>query len=57
MHIDIDIECLEGNHNCLEYANYENKHGGFNCKCFNGYDGDGVICESKKNIQNKTENV
>ena len=31
MHTDID-ECLEGTHNCSQYADCENMHGGFNCK-------------------------
>ena len=43
---DID-ECLEGNHNCSEYADCENKHGGFNCKCYTGYEGDGMTCKRK----------
>ena len=46
VHADID-ECLDGNHNCSEYADCENTHGGFNCKCYTGYEGDGVICQSK----------
>ena len=46
-HVCADIdECLEGNHNCSEYADCENTHGEFNCKCYTGHEGDGVICES-----------
>ena len=52
MYVDID-ECLEGKHNCSEYANCENKHGGFNCKCFIRYDGDGITCASEE-YQNET---
>ena len=39
-------ECLEDSHNCSEYADCKNTYGGFNCKCYEGYDGDGVLCES-----------
>ena len=52
---DID-ECLEGNHNCSEYADCENTHREFNCKCYTGYEGDGVICERKKISLNLNKN-
>ena len=47
MYTDID-ECLEGNHNCSQYADCENIHGGFNCKCNSGYEGDGMTCKREK---------
>ena len=49
-YIDNIDECLEDKHNCSEYADCENTLGGFNCKCFKGYEGDGVTCKRKKII-------
>ena len=40
---DVD-ECDMDLDNCHEDAYCTNTFGGFNCTCFDGYDGDGVNC-------------
>ena len=43
---DVD-ECNENKHDCSADATCENTHGSFNCKCSEGYQGDGVTCAGK----------
>ena len=40
-------ECGSGVHDCSEYAQCTNIHGGYNCSCPSGYDVDGVNCTGR----------
>ena len=47
LHIYIDVdECQTDTHNCSENAECSDTHGSFNCTCNEGYDGDGLQCNS-----------
>jgi len=40
---DLD-ECVTGANTCSEFANCINSDGGYTCRCFSGYSGDGYYC-------------
>lgn len=40
-------ECLEGIHNCHTDAECINAQGSYECRCKNGYQGDGFTCKRK----------
>lgn len=42
--LDVD-ECLLNIHDCSPNADCTNNLGSYNCKCHNGYSGDGTICD------------
>ena len=42
--LDID-ECSLGLHNCNPNAECINTHGGYDCQCKSGYEGNGVSCQ------------
>ena len=42
-----DIDECSGNNSCHVNANCTNKPGGYDCKCKNGYIGDGFNCIGK----------
>ena len=42
--LDVD-ECLLNIHDCSPNANCNNNLGSYNCKCHNGYSGDGTVCD------------
>jgi len=42
-------ECAVNNGNCHESANCSNVPGGYECSCWDGFDGDGFTCEGMFN--------
>ena len=47
--LDIDV-CAYASHNCHADANCTNTTGSFTCVCREGFSGDGVNCQSMRNI-------
>ena len=47
--ISVDInECANGTSNaCHENADCSNTAGNYTCSCYNGYQGNGFLCEGK----------
>lgn len=41
----VDIDECSGNHICSEFAECINELGGYSCRCYNGYQGNGFICD------------
>ncbi len=46
---DVD-ECSVGEFPCSENANCTNTLGNYSCKCNDGFDGDGILCEGNSLI-------
>lgn len=43
-------ECARGLHDCDRNAGCVNTYGGFECKCYNGYRGDGLSCHPDSEV-------
>ena len=43
-------ECELKTHTCSWYAKCINTEGGFDCECFEGYEGDGFTCKGKYEV-------
>ena len=45
--MDVD-QCLSGENNCHENAHCFDEPTGFQCKCKEGYEGDGISCTASQ---------
>ena len=55
-HIDID-ECSEVLHNCDMNADCADIDGSFTCTCREGFEGDGISCNSKKDCLHRSSEL